>query len=351
MGVFELLHGEGESTDICFKAYDARQDKVPIIVMSGDNKRVVSKYDVGGSVLACDIDYEFNNNLFIELAIKLKKSGIREIYVDNAELLDQDTIEQLFLTAKFLDIDVYCYSKIKGKEGSTEGSRRLIMLSDELIKLDGFDPFSENKHFHLYHGAMEVGKTASLLMRAASAEQKKKKIYILKSFHDRDPKNLVSRAVGIRRANYVFHEESLYELGAKLSKREIDIIYVDEAQFLTPAQVHDLYHINRDYSIPIECFALKIDYLSNFFTGDAALFELADTHYQLTKKCPCCSQNKTFNVRRDINGRIINDLGDQIVVDDGNQGFTYGSVCPSTFIREVFGIKDEASLIKRYERH
>lgn len=54
-------------------------------------------------------------------------------------------------------------------------------------------------------------------------------------------------------------------------------LLIDEAQFLTPAQVDQLAHVVDDYGCNVVCYGLRTDFTSHLFEGSRRLFEIADS--------------------------------------------------------------------------
>lgn len=99
-------------------------------------------------------------------------------------------------------------------------------------------------------------------------------------------------------------------------------IFVDEAQFLTPAQVWQLARVADDLSVPVMCYGLRTDFKGDLFPGSAALLAIADDLREVRTIC-FCGRKATMVIRRDAAGRAITE-GAQVQVG-GNE--TYVSLC------------------------
>ena len=71
---------------------------------------------------------------------------------------------------------------------------------------------------------------------------------------------------------------------------------VDEAQFLTEAQVDQLSDIADRYDIPVLCYGLRTDFMGRLFEGSRRLMELADSIEEIKTVC-WCGRKATFNAR------------------------------------------------------
>ena len=99
-------------------------------------------------------------------------------------------------------------------------------------------------------------------------------------------------------------------------------VMVDEAQFLTDAQVWQLAAIADDMGIPVMCYGLRTDFQGNLFPGSARLLAIADVLREIRTICHC-GKKATMVVRMDETGKALTD-GDQVQIG-GNE--TYVSLC------------------------
>ncbi|MEO0320971.1 MAG: thymidine kinase, partial [Pseudomonadota bacterium] len=91
--------------------------------------------------------------------------------------------------------------------------------------------------------------------------------------------------------------------------QSIDCVLIDEAQFLTRAQVRALTTIVDIHNIPVMCYGLRTDFRARLFEGSEALFALADQLKEMKSICHC-GRKATMNLR-------INDDG--LAVTSGNK--------------------------------
>ena len=183
------------------------------------------------------------------------------------------------------------------------------------------------------YGAMNCGKTTVLLQVAHNYEEKGLKVIVIKpSVDKKGGKNIVSR-LGIEREVDVLlnPEDKINEL---INLNDLNCILVDEAQFLQPKQVKELWMIAKLYDVPVICYGLRTTFKGEFFIGSKPLMELADeleelvTIYECGKKAKC-------NVRK-VNGKIVSD-GEEVAID-GFDNVTYESMCGKCYIKKVLGI-------------
>ena len=97
---------------------------------------------------------------------------------------------------------------------------------------------------------------------------------------------------------------------------------VDEAQFLTEAQVWQLASVADDLNIPVMCYGLRTDFQGNLFPGSARLLAIADNLREIRTICHCGSK-ATMVVRQDESGSVLKS-GAQVEIG-GNE--KYVSLC------------------------
>lgn len=107
----------------------------------------------------------------------------------------------------------------------------------------------------------------------------------------------------------------LYEYLKGEFERTLEVkawVLVDEAQFLSKAQVDQLARIVDDYGVNVICYGLRTDFQSHVFEGSLRLFELADTIDEIKSTCSC-GRKTIINARIDANGDVVTD-GDQVEI-------------------------------------
>ena len=170
---------------------------------------------------------------------------------------------------------------------------------------------------YFYYGAMGSSKTANALMTRFSWEDKGKKVALLKpSIDNRDGVDIVkSRAGLMAKANLIYPDSKIRDVLPNPAE-EYDNLIVDEAQFLTKAQVDELRDI-ADNGTFVMCYGLKADFMGNLFEGSKRILELADSLREIVTMCPC-GKKAIMNARYSGN-RILYE-GEQVVVG-GNESY------------------------------
>lgn len=180
-------------------------------------------------------------------------------------------------------------------------------------------------------GAMKCGKTRDLIKTWYNYTEKGMNVIIMKPGDDKKAgDNIQSRAHEELKADFVVPKNTnIYNLIAGyLLENNLDLILVDEAQFLTKDQVDELSDVVDNFNIPVLCYGLRADAFSNLFTGSKRLFEIADVLEELKAVCKCGSK-ATYNLRLDLNKETGEYTpvfsGPQIAIDGIDSD--YDSVC------------------------
>ena len=185
------------------------------------------------------------------------------------------------------------------------------------------------------YGAMNCGKTIHLLQTAHNYEENGLKICIIKPSVDlKGGKNIVTRIGLKRKADIVLTPKM--NVREKVDLNGLACILVDEAQFLQPDQVEDLWKIAKLTDIPVICYGLRTTFKSKCFIGSKALLELADELEELVTICSCGSKAK-FQGRK-VNGKFVTD-GAEVAID-GMNDVTYEPLCGKCYLEKVMGIRE-----------
>lgn len=170
---------------------------------------------------------------------------------------------------------------------------------------------------YFYYGAMGSSKTANALMTRFNWEDKGKKVALLKpSIDNRDGVDIVKSRAGLMAKAILIYPDSTIQEVLPESVETYDNLIVDEAQFLSKAQVEELRDI-ADNGTFVMCYGLKSDFMGNLFEGSKRILELADSLREIVTMCPC-GKKAIMNARYSGN-RILYE-GEQVVVG-GNESY------------------------------
>ena len=166
------------------------------------------------------------------------------------------------------------------------------------------------------YGAMGSSKTANAIMVQYNYLERGQKVLMVKPCLDtRDGARTVLSRSGLS-TECVFAEEL-----PEMDVSAYDCVIVDEAQFLSKAQVEFLVHVVDDLNVPVICYGLRADFQGHFFEGSQWLMCWADTIEEVKTIC-WCGRKATCTARVMI-GRVVKE-GDQILLGGSSQ---YVSLC------------------------
>lgn len=195
-------------------------------------------------------------------------------------------------------------------------------------------------------GAMNSGKSTALLQAAFNYEERDQRVLLAKPAVDtKGEATVVSRLGLARRVDLLlgpdddvrarFREaadgtdhEALLET---VDMPPVACLLVDEAQFLSPAQVDDLLRIAVLDGVPVLAYGIRSDFRTRSFPGSRRLLEIAHTLEELKTICRC-GRKAMFNARS-VDGRFVLD-GDQVAIDGE---VAYESLCAACYLQRSGG--------------
>ena len=178
---------------------------------------------------------------------------------------------------------------------------------------------------YFYYSAMNAGKSTLLLQSSYNYQERGMNTLVLApQFDTRAGPGKVASRIGLSAEAKGFkRDENLYTLAEEDHKQRIlSCVLVDEAQFLTKAQVEQLTDLADRLRIPVLCYGLRTDFQSNLFEGSQWLLAWADNLIELKTICHC-GRKATMVLRLDASGAPVK-TGAQIEIG-GNE--RYVSVC------------------------
>lgn len=176
---------------------------------------------------------------------------------------------------------------------------------------------------YFHYSTMNAGKSTLLLQASYNYRERGMQTLLLTAALDsRAGHGRIASRIGIGDDALTFDADT--DMFALIEGRGTGCacVFVDEAQFLTPAQVWQLARVADDLHVPVMCYGLRVDFRGELFPGSAALLALADDLREVRTICHC-GRKATMVIRRDEGGRAITE-GAQVQVG-GNE--TYVSLC------------------------
>ncbi|MBU6318933.1 MAG: thymidine kinase [Alphaproteobacteria bacterium] len=157
------------------------------------------------------------------------------------------------------------------------------------------------------YAAMNAGKSTLLLQAAYNYEERgMTALLFTSSLYATNGQGEIASRIGVSAPAQVYDASTnLFSVIQRRSRRgRIDCVMVDEAQFLSSAQVWQLARVADRLDIPVMCFGLRTDFQGRLFEGSAELLAIADSLREIRTICHCGSK-ATMVVRRDKTGRAL----------------------------------------------
>lgn len=177
------------------------------------------------------------------------------------------------------------------------------------------------------YSAMNSGKTTSLIQTAFNYEERGMQVVIIKPATDTKGGADVLSRLGVERKVNIILGKDQSVIDALVDYPEVRCVLVDEAQFLQPQQVDDLFWYATKANVPVIAFGLRTDFQTVGFPGATRLLELAHDLQELKTICRC-GKKAILNGRK-VNGKFIFE-GNQVAIE-GEDDIQYESLCASCY--------------------
>lgn len=174
---------------------------------------------------------------------------------------------------------------------------------------------------YFHYSTMNAGKSTLLLQAAHNYRERGMQVMLITAaVDDRAGDGVIASRIGIAEQAETFTpDDDLFDrLHARQATQPPACVFVDEAQFLTPAQVWQLARAVDDLRLPVMCYGLRVDFRGELFPGSAALLALADEMREIRTICHC-GKKATMVVRLAPDGTAQRE-GDQVQIG-GNESY------------------------------
>jgi len=182
---------------------------------------------------------------------------------------------------------------------------------------------------YFYYSSMNAGKSATLLQSDFNYRERGMETMLwTAAIDDRFGEGRVTSRIGLSARAHVFDAGVDMARAVALVHGEtpLSCVLVDEAQFLSPAQVWQLASVADDLGIPVLCYGLRTDFKGALFEGSAVLLGIADVLSEIKTVCDC-GRKATMNLRVDARGAAVRE-GEQTQI--GGNGH-YVALCRRHF--------------------
>lgn len=180
---------------------------------------------------------------------------------------------------------------------------------------------------YFFTASMNAGKSIALLQVAHNYfEQGQKTLLFTSKADNRYGEGVITSRLGPSKPAETYDREYNFEERLLNRVEGIACILIDEAQFLTKAQVIQLHRIAQTWDIPVMTYGIRSCSKGEPFEGSMYLLTLAESIEELKTVCNC-GKKATMNMRVNGAGEMVLD-GEQVVIG-GND--CYRAVCGRCF--------------------
>jgi thymidine kinase len=186
---------------------------------------------------------------------------------------------------------------------------------------------------YFYYASMNAGKSTTLLQADFNyRERGMRTLLFTAAVDDRAGTGVIASRIGLGAEAIAFDGATDLRMCVEkeLAIAPLHCVLVDEAQFLTRAQVDQLAMVCDRLDVPVLAYGLRTDFLGNLFPGSARLLAIADALIELKSVCPC-GRKATMNLRVDASGRAVV-KGDQTEIGGNDR---YLALCRKHFIERT----------------
>lgn len=160
---------------------------------------------------------------------------------------------------------------------------------------------------YFYYASMNAGKSTTLLQADFNYRERGMATMLwTAAVDDRWEGKPIASRIGLAADAHLFDETT--DLWARVTAahavQPLSCVLIDEAQFLSGAQVWQLARLADEANIPVLCYGLRTDFQGELFPGSAALLGIADSLVELKAVCHC-GRKATMNLRVDSNGAAV----------------------------------------------
>ncbi|MHC9420340.1 thymidine kinase [Sphingomonas citri] len=160
---------------------------------------------------------------------------------------------------------------------------------------------------YFYYASMNAGKSTNLLQADFNyRERGMRTMLFTAAVDDRFAAGTITSRIGLTAPATMFDAATDLAalVAAEHARAPLACVLVDEAQFLTAAQVDQLAWLADVEDLPVLAYGLRTDFLGQLFPGSARLLALADSLEEIKSVC-ACGRKATMNLRVDADGRPV----------------------------------------------
>ncbi|MBF5060034.1 thymidine kinase [Candidatus Neptunochlamydia vexilliferae] len=194
---------------------------------------------------------------------------------------------------------------------------------------------------YFYYSAMNAGKSTTLLQSSYNYKERgMDTILFAPAFDDRFGDPAIYSRIGLKQEAVLFDIDfNIFDYIDKVRSNfpNLRCILIDEAHFMTKAQVAQVIAATKEFDVAALCYGLRSDFKGEPFEGSIYLLAWAEEMIEIKTICHCGSK-AIMNMRVDSEGNPVKS-GSQVQIG-GNESYT--SVCMKHYINDVGSITEYA---------
>jgi thymidine kinase len=160
---------------------------------------------------------------------------------------------------------------------------------------------------YFYFASMNAGKSTMLLQADFNyRERGMNTLRYTSGLDGRAGAGVIGSRIGLTMParRFVAASDLFAEVAEALGDAPVHCVLVDEAQFLSEAQVEQLARVCDQLRVPVLCYGLRTDFRGALFPGSARLLAIADALIEIKSVCRCGAK-ATMNLRVDGEGHPV----------------------------------------------
>ncbi len=184
---------------------------------------------------------------------------------------------------------------------------------------------------YFYYASMNAGKSTLLLQADFNYRERGMATMLFTAALDRRAGfGVIASRIGLTMPASTFTATT--DLGVAIAAADgpLACVLVDEAQFLTRAQVWQLARVADELDVPVLCYGLRTDFLGQPFEGATWLLAIADVLSEIKAVCTC-GRKATMNLRIEDGGRAVT-MGDQTEIGGNDR---YVALCRRHYLAAI----------------
>lgn len=187
---------------------------------------------------------------------------------------------------------------------------------------------------NLKYATMNSGKSIDLMRTAHNYEENGYRVLIAKPKCDTKGGEYLDSRIGLKRKVDILIDDDtniVWEVRNRYTGT-LKCILVDEAEFLSPKIIDELFILSKVIDVPVICYSLRTNFKMEGFPGATRLLEIAENIEELKTLCNCGATARFAG--RKVNGEYTL-KGENILIDGENNNVEYVPLCGDCYLTKV----------------